>query len=102
MGIAQELFDAELTVNRLEDKIGEALEKVGISCEDFTYDHYDVSIEIYLYPAQAEPTREQLLKIKELGFGKVYWHPDVSNGRRGSDNPDCKLYSLRNLDEHKD
>lgn len=70
--LADDLFNAQHEVSRLEDAICDALTDAGITYEDFWVDHYDSSIEITCCPSL---TGNQQAVLWSLGFFQAWTHP---------------------------
>lgn len=93
--LAQQLFDAKFASDRVEEEVCEMLwallGKGGY--EDFTFDHYDRSIEIFGVKPDLVLTVEQQQGFWAHGFERCWTH--VALERSGVEGDDEKFYAVR-------
>lgn len=70
---AQELFEASRNINRFEAELHECIGE-DFPYDDFTYDWYDESLEIFGLPKERDLTEDELARLRDFGFGQVWTH----------------------------
>lgn len=82
--LAEELWEAERCVHRLEERLGDLLDEIFGSegWDDFRTDHYDSSIEIFKVDPECVLGVAELRQLKGAGFVRVWTHTHESETRQ--------------------
>lgn len=99
MTLAQELFDAQLKLFAADSKLYDLVETLGLGedgWEDWSYDHYDTSLELYGCPPELRLSDEAIAKVKEADFSIIWlnhkdgWETMYSLHRGAMYRTDCQ------------
>ena len=94
---ADELFNLQLKTSIAEFELTEMFEQFSdpFTWEDFGYDHYDCSLEIYGVPENYQFEREDLNLLANYGFRQVWTHVCNKDNRTLGHEKGEQYYNLR-------
>lgn len=90
------LFDLQLKISSAEYELTNMFEKFSASFdwEDFSYDYYDHSLEIFRVPEEFGFNKEDLNMLRNYGFAQVWIHTRQKNSDK-FDTVGTRYYNLR-------
>jgi hypothetical protein len=66
--LAERLFEA----SRAESELDELLSRIGMECQDYSWNWYDVSLELHGVASEVRLTPEGRQAMLDAGFAKIY------------------------------
>ena len=99
MSEAGKLFEAYYAKESAESRLCDLLSGMGIQWDDFHYDPYDSSLEIYACSPDYVMPIEHKEKLREWGFGQVWTHTRNMGDNNASDKE--SWYSLANFESQR-